>query len=118
MGTNYYAVRNRPTTDHPIHIGKNSYGWLFLFQAHNEPYNEPPVVWNTYDQVKEWLERHVVREQDYVIMNEYDEVVPYMDFILLVDSAQDDPKAQKNPDNFAHDTRNVNGYRFTDGDFW
>ena len=54
MGTNYYAVRTRPTTDEPIHIGKASLGWKFLFQAMDEKYNEPPVVWNTYDQVYEW----------------------------------------------------------------
>ena len=55
MGTNYYAVRTRPTTDTPIHIGKSSYGWLFHFQAQNDHWNDPPLVWNTYDQVKEWL---------------------------------------------------------------
>ena len=31
MGTNYYAVKNKPTVSSPIHIGKSSMGWKFCF---------------------------------------------------------------------------------------
>lgn len=112
MGTNYYAVRNRPSIEDPIHIGKSSWGWKFLFQFQNETWHDPPVVWNTYDQVKEWLQKYVVNLKDYVIMDEYDRVVDYDDFLSLVEEKQ----KVSNPDDF-HYARNVNGYRFTEGDF-
>ena len=112
MGTNYYAVRTRPTTDEPIHIGKSSIGWKFLFQAMDEKYNEPPIVWNTYDQVYEWLYKYTVESNDYVIIDEYDRVISFDDFIKLVEAKQ----SENNKDDFTH-ARNVNGYRFTDGWF-
>lgn len=109
MGTNYYAVRTRPTTQEPIHIGKSSIGWKFNFHAVNEKYNEPPIVWSTYDQVYEWLYKYTVASNDYVIMNEYDEVVSFDDFVKLVETKQ----TENNKDDFTY-ARNVNGYRFTD----
>lgn len=112
MGTNYYAVRNRPTVDGPIHIGKSSIGWKFNFQSHNDTWNEPPIVWNTYDQVYEWLYKNTVESDKYVIINEYDEIVSFEDFIALVERKQ----SENNPDNFRY-SRNVNGYRFTDSEF-
>lgn len=112
MGTNYYAVRNRPTTDEPIHIGKSSIGWKFLFQAHNNTWNDPHVVWNTYEQVRDWLKKYTVESAEYVIIDEYDKIISYDDFLKLVKDKQDN----ENPDNFTH-ARNVNGYRFTDSEF-
>ena len=113
MGTNYYAVKNRPTTADPIHIGKSSFGWKFLFQFQNEPYNEPPIIWNTYDQVYSWLYKNTVENDHYVIMDEYDSIISFDDFINLVEIKQ----RENNPDDFSHGCRNVNGYRFLDGDF-
>ena len=118
MSTNYYLCKNGPTTNEPIHIGKSSYGWLFCFQSQNHPYDEPGVVWNTYNQVKAELKRMTVDSTNYVIIDEYDSIISYDDFIKLVDEIQADPDNQENPDNFSYDTRNVDGYRFTDGDFW
>ena len=112
MGTNYYAVRNRPTTYDPIHIGKASFGWKFNFQSHNDNWEEPPVVWNTYDQVYEWLYKYTVESDSFVIMNEYDEIISFNDFIRLVEEKQ----KENNPDDFTY-SKNVNGYRFYDGDF-
>lgn len=117
MGTNYYAVKNRPTIDDPIHIGKASYGWLFLFQRHNDTWADPPVIWNTYNQVKSWLKEHTVDSNEYVIMDEYDEIIPFDEFCEAVDWRQKDEKCRSNPDNFSYRTANVDGYRFTDGDF-
>ena len=112
MGTNYYAVRTRPTTDRPIHIGKSSYGWKFLFRTQNENWNEPPVVWRTFDQVYEWLYKYTVESDNYVIIDEYDEVISFEDFIKMVE----DKQSVENPDNFTYD-KNVNGYRFADCEF-
>ena len=114
MGTNYFAVRNRPTVDEPIHIGKSSAGWMFSFQSHNDTWSDPPVIWNTYEQVVDWLRQYTVETKEYVIMDEYDRIVSLDDFVMMVQNKQIDGK--DNPDNFRH-SRNVNGYRFTDGDF-
>lgn len=112
MGTNYYAVRNRPTTEEPIHIGKSSIGWKFCFQTQNEKWNEPPVVWNTYDQVYEWLHKYTVESDLYVIIDEYDEIISFDDFVALVEKKQ----SENNPDDFTY-AKNVNGYRFSEGEF-
>ena len=116
MGTNYYLVKNRPSVYEPIHIGKSSAGWLFLFQTQNDTWNDPPIVWNTYQQVKRVLYELTEEKQDYVIMDEYDEIVPYEEFIELVNHKQNDPHCRENPDNF-HWSKNVDGYRFTDDEF-
>lgn len=116
MGTNYYAVRNRPTIEEPIHIGKSSAGWLFDFQTQNNQCSDIPVVWNTFNQVKDWLKKYTVDQTDYVIINEYDEIVPYNDFIELVNQKQLDAHCKSNPDNFKY-SRNVDGYRFSDDEF-
>lgn len=112
MGTNYYAVRNRPTTQEPIHIGKSSWGWKFLFQAHNETWEDPPVVWNTYEQVYEWLFKYTVESDEFVIIDEYDQIVSFADFIKMVKDKQN----EDNPDDFRW-WRNVNGFRFDDREF-
>lgn len=66
MGTNYYAVRKKPSLyNREIHIGKSSVGWLFLFHDCDE--------FHTYPQFKKWLEREVPNE--YVLFNEYGEEV-------------------------------------------
>lgn len=109
MGTNYYAVRNKPTIGEPIHIGKSSFGWKFCFQSHNDKWNDPPVIWNTYEQVYEWLYKYTVESDQYVIIDEYDEIISFDDFIKLVKKKQ----SENNPDDFTY-AKNVNGYRFSD----
>ena len=116
MGTNYYAVKNRPTVEEPIHIGKSSIGWLFHFQTHNESWREPPVVWNTFNQLKEWLNKYTVESDDYVIIDEYDEIITLDEFLKLVDRKQNDEYCLSNSDNFSN-ARNVDGYRFSDVNF-
>lgn len=112
MGTNYYAVKNRPTTTRPIHIGKASIGWRFHFQAQNEKWDDPPIIWNTYEQVCEWLYKNTVEDDKYVIIDEYDEIVPFKEFIHLVEEKQE----INNPDDFVY-AMNVNGFRFSDEEF-
>lgn len=112
MGTNYYLVKSKPTTREPIHIGKSSIGWRFLFHRVNEPWNDPPVVWNTYNQVKSFLQKYAVLNKDYLIMDEYDEIVSYEDFVRMVDRKQ----KEDNPHNFEN-ADDIDGYRFTDAEF-
>ena len=116
MGTNYYVVKNGPSQQEPVHIGKKSYGWLFAFQTQNEIWHDPPVVWNTFDQVKDWLEEYTVKQKAHVIIDEYDEVIPFEEFIQLIQDSQEDEFDRSNEHNFDH-ARNVNGYRFIDGWF-
>lgn len=117
MGTNYYLVKNGPTVCEPVHIGKSSAGWLFSFQSQNRKWDEPKVVWNTYNQVKDTLKRLTVDSTDYAIINEYDEVISYDDFVAMVDEKQNDEHNRSNPDNFNYHTKNVDGYRFSDEEF-
>lgn len=116
MGTNYYITKNGPSVRTPIHIGKSSIGWLFLFQAQNETWYDPPVVWNTWPQVRDWLRKYTVESKDFVIIDEYDEVIPYDEFVKMVERKQVDPRDRDNPDNFSH-ARNIDGYRFEYDDF-
>lgn len=119
MGTNYYVVPSRASIREPVHIGKSSWGWLFCFQDQDNPWwGDPPVVWHTYEQVMAWLLEWTVEKTDYVIMNEYDEIVSYEEFKKLVDEKQSDPGSIANKGNFAYGEKNVNGYRFIEGDFW
>ena len=112
MGTNYYAVRNRPSVCEPIHIGKSSAGWKFHFQQQNNKWNEPPIEWNTFPQVRDWLKKYTVDSTEYVIMDEYDRIVPFDEFMELIERKQE----ENNPGDFAY-ARNVDGYRFSEGDF-
>ena len=114
MGTNYYAVRNRPTTRKPIHIGKSSGGRKFLFAAQRDIWGDPPLEWNTYNQVRDWLKKHTVDSKEFVIMDEYDDVISFDDFFAMVERKQ---KEEGNQEEFLY-CRNVDGYRFEDGEFW
>lgn len=117
MGTNYYAVKRKPSISEPIHIGKSSAGWLFCFQDQRDTWRDIPVEWHTYEQVMNWLEKYTTgRNSPYVILDEYDRVVSLKEFKKLVDDKQTDPRNLENPDNFQY-SRNVNGYRFSEGDF-
>lgn len=114
MGTNYYVVPNRPSIAEPIHIGRSSIGWMFLFHDVCEPYRDIPIIWHSYWEVKDWLYRYTVETEQYVIIDEYDEIIPFDDFIELVERKQEQFK--DNPDNFRY-CRNVDGYRFEEGEF-
>lgn len=113
MGTNYFAVKNGPTTQEPLHIGKSSIGWLFCFERKHDSLREPPVEWNTWPQVREWLRKNTVERNDYVIMDEYDEIISFDDFVKLVEDKQKDIGCLSNSHNFT-DSMNIDGYRFTD----
>lgn len=117
MGTNYYVVKRKPTIEEPVHIGKSSGGWLFCFQEQNLNWRDIPIEWHTYKQVKDWLQKYTTgKNSPYVILDEYDTIINYKDFIELVDNKQNDPRILSNPDNFTY-SKNVDGYRFTNNDF-
>lgn len=119
MGTNYYVVKNRPSARGPVaHIGKASWGWLFLFHAENNRWNDDPIVWHSYDEVMKWLEDYTTGwiPPMYLIMDEYDQVISFKAFKQMVDEMQQDAHRLENPDNFKY-CKNVNGYRFDDGEF-
>ena len=106
MGTNYYAVKKKPTIREPLHIGKSSIGWKFLFHEVNK-YNsfDWDLEIHTFEQWKEFLKNN----NEIVILNEYDEEVSVIEFLDLVEKKQ----KEKNDEY----SKNVNGYRFTDRDF-
>lgn len=104
MGTNYYAVKKQPTVfdDGCIHIGKSSAGWRFLFHD---------CEWfHTFPQVKKFLEDNA---DDYVILDEYDEQHGIDDFLNIVAEQQ----KTRNKDDFAYGVKNIDGYRFCEGEF-
>lgn len=88
-----------------IHIGKSSGGWLFVFQDSE--------FWHSYKEFKKFT---MNMSDEWVIINEYNEVVTNKELLELIDEKQRDKDNIKNPDNFNYD-RNVNGYRFTSTDF-
>ena len=112
MGTNYYAVKKEPTVLSPIHIGKSSIGWRFMFHrvdVRDNYISDEPL--NTFPQWKKFLEEQTANG-NIVIMNEYDEIVE-LDYLLeLIESKQ----SEDNPENFTW-SDNIDGYRFTDGEF-
>ena len=103
MGTNYYAVKKKPSLyNEPIHIGKSSAGWKFCFQG----YQDDLII----KSLEDW--QNYLKNDDVVILDEYDKEINYDDFFELVESKQ----KENNKDNFKYCV-NVNGYRFTFNDF-
>lgn len=109
MGTNYYVVRRKPSVREPLHIGKSSAGWRFLFHEVNK-YNDfdDNLEIHTFEQWKDFLENN----NDILILNEYDEEISVKVFLELVKEKQ----KENNKHNFEY-CKNVNGYRFSDRDF-
>ena len=112
MGTNYYAVSSKPTVCHPIHIGKSSIGWRFMFHrvdVWDNYISDEPL--NTFPQWKKFPQEQTANG-NIIIMNEYDEVVSLDDFLKMVEIKQ----KEDNPDDFTY-SDNIDGYRFVDGEF-
>ena len=108
MGTNYYAVKKKPSLyNRTIHIGKSSAGWLFLFHDNDE--------FHTYPQFKKWLENNV-DTGEYILLDEEEQEITTNKLLEIIDKKQNDSHNLNNPDNFIN-AKNVDGYRFTDGDF-
>ena len=75
MGNNYYHFQDKVKATTPVeaglHIGKNSAGWVFNFQAYETPQLK------TVDDYRKFL-------KDGVIYNEYDEEISYEEFWKIV----------------------------------
>lgn len=99
-----------------IHIGKSSYGWLFNFQVQNTIIDGVSVEWHNYNQVKSWLTKYVDKLNLFIIKDEEGREVSVEELFDLIDAKQKDPKNLENPDNFSY-CMNVDGYRFSSGDF-
>lgn len=113
MGTNYYLAKNAPTSNSPLHIGKASAGWKFLF---HEPFSydiDDGYEIHTFDQWKKYIEDHVNVRKTHSIVDEYDDVVTPEWFFEMVESKQ----KEENKENFWYSVKNVNGYRFSAGEF-
>ena len=117
MGTNYYAIEKKPSLyKKPIHIGKSSCGWKFLFRGYQD-YNledfacdyrgSTTININSIDEWKDYLKSDKV-----IILDEYDQEISYDDFFKLVE----DKQSEHNKDDFKY-TANINGYRFNYRDF-
>lgn len=109
MSTNYYLVKNRPSIDSCLHIGKSSGGWRFLFNKPSIWETDAPL--NTFEAWRDYLKEQT-ENGSHVIMNEYDEVVDYDWLMNLIESKQ----TENRPDMFEY-CENVNGYRFASGEF-
>lgn len=113
MGTNYFLARNRASVLEPMHIGKSSAGWPFLFHAIDSgwenPFTEEPI--QTFNQWKSAIEK-AVGSGEAVILDEYDEIVSPEDFYAMVERKQ----KIENKDSFSH-ASSIDGYRFSHGWF-
>lgn len=89
------------------HIGKSSMGWLFNFQYQDE--------WHSYDEFKAYVTNQE-KMKDQIIIDEYGEEISAEDLIKKIDDKQSDKRNLDNPDNFRY-CDNVDGYRFSNGDF-
>lgn len=106
MGTNYYAIKRKPKIVkykyyERIHIGKSSAGWKFVFQDNDK--------FHSYDEFKQWLENS---KNDYMLRDEYGNEINAEDLLKLIEEKQ----KESNTDDFRYD-KNVNGYRFSEGEF-
>lgn len=99
-----------------VHIGKSSMGWLFNFQSQDTEIDGIPLKWHTYTEVKAWLTEYVTNQKKFVIKDEYGKELTVDELFDLIDTKQSDPHNLENPDNFTY-CSNVNGYRFSSGDF-
>lgn len=91
MGTNYYLVKNSATVHPPLHIGKSSAGWKFIFRLYEdlerEGYEEE--YFSSIKNVNDWKSFLEYKTNDnYQIMTEYDEQVSLDDFWNKVEEKQ------------------------------
>lgn len=82
MGTNYCWYKEAQwegPKEEGLHIGKNSCGWSFHFQAYKDPFQRYNLT--SYKAWKEFL-------KEGFIYDEYGEFIPYKKFIKLVEATR------------------------------
>lgn len=99
MGTNYYLHKNEcpycGRKKEIIHLGKNSYGWRFLFHKTKEIHD--------YESFCEFIKTGE-------IYDEYDRPISYEEMIKIVNHQQETGIWHKG-------AQDVGGYDFLEGDF-
>lgn len=109
MGMNYYLVKNRPSIDNGLYIGKSSFGWRFIFYKTSTRDSNKSL--HTFEQWRDYL-KETTETGTHVIMNEYEEIVLYNQLMKLIANKQE----EDNPDMLNY-YENVNGYLFFDKEF-
>lgn len=107
MGTNYYAIKKKPSLySSIIHIGKSSFGWKFLFRGYLDEGEECLNI----KSLNDW--KKYLDNDELIILNEYDQEISYNDFFDMIEKKQ----LENNIDDFTYSV-NVGGYRFNFRDF-
>lgn len=116
MGTNYYLYTSRHKKELDIkgyHLGKNSYGWVFHFNAMNAP------------RVKTVTDMRAFTKMGF-IYDEYDREITYEDFWKMVEETKEpmpdgrakyvlvDPDYPNDP---IYNSWEDEGFAFTEGDW-
>lgn len=86
MGTNYYLEVDKCECcqrSEKIHIGKKSYGWVFMFRGYYKYETPLDIHLNSWYEWKKYLLTAAAR-----ILNEYDEYVPLDEFIDIVEESK------------------------------
>ena len=117
IGTNYYLCFKRDPSeeniDSGLHIGKNSAGWVFCFQAHNKPEIKTVRTWKKLTKAG-------------FIYNEYGEELTYDDFWYdIVAGSKEDYYGRKpyvlndpeHPEPHLFGSWEDEGFAFSEGDF-
>ena len=89
---------------------------MFNFQYQDTEVDGIKIRWHSYEDVMSFLKEWVSQKKEFIIIDEYSEKISYTKFKDLVDTKQKDKHNLDNPDNF-HYCDNVEGYRFSSGDF-
>ena len=82
MGTNYFLVKTKPTCRAPLHIGKSSIGWRFLFYRPDR-WETDDIPLNTFEQWKEYI-YNCVTSGTHVVIDEYDEVIDPVELFDMI----------------------------------
>ena len=115
MGTNYYLYMNRTDAElkrNGFHIGKNSAGWVFQFEAYQHPLIKTVKAMKAFTRLG-------------FIYDEYDREHTYEDFWQTVEESKEPyygraPYVLTDPDYPNESTLNSwedEGFAFTEGDF-
>lgn len=118
MGTNYHwfpeEIKGGTYVDSGLHLGKNSAGWVFQFEAHSEP------CLKTVEQFREFTKKGV-------IYDEYDREISYEEFWQIVEESKEpyygrEPYVLEDP-NYPHSSIEGipqwvdEGFAFTESEF-
>ena len=100
MGTNYYIKPDEcehcGRSDEPIHIGKSSIGWQFLFKAYPDEHYECEHVGGPIVSAADWRKR--LMRPNTVIVDEYDRPESVECFWVFVTNKQQEDPPASHPD--------------------